>query len=75
MKARSLNRRAAHLSDRGYSFEGPGYYVWDEDFETAHRAAVELEGGSIPERTPHRMLRVGPDAASFHSVSPEALDA
>lgn len=61
-------------SERGFAFEGPGFYVWDEDLDVARRAALDLRRELMPVRRPARMLWIGPGAASLQRGDSEALD-
>jgi hypothetical protein len=42
--------------DRGYCYEAPGVYLWDEDRREVERAARELAAGRRPARPTRRML-------------------
>jgi hypothetical protein len=44
----------------GYSLEGPGYYVWEEEASEVLRNARELYGGTLAPRSRRRVLVVHP---------------
>jgi hypothetical protein len=59
----------------GWSVEGPGYYIWDEDPNEVIRAARELRRGNHGVRPTRRMLVVQPGSPNrVAGASPEALD-
>ena len=41
---------------RGYCYEAPGVYLWDEDRHQVERAAHDLIAGRHPARPTRRML-------------------
>jgi hypothetical protein len=45
---------------RGYCYEAPGVYLWDEDRAEVERAAHELARGRAPARPTRRMLIIPP---------------
>jgi hypothetical protein len=59
---------------RGYSAEGPGFFVWDPDPTAVANAAILLARGAVPARMPERLL-VLDGARGVGSADPEALDA
>jgi hypothetical protein len=42
---------AAEEGATGYSIDGDGFYVWDEDQREAESWAVELAGPAVPKRS------------------------
>jgi len=44
----------------GYALEGPGFYIWDRDFEEVRRVARELSAGKLSLRPSTRLLVVPP---------------
>lgn len=46
----------------GYAAEGPGFYVWDEDWSAVIRAVAEFARGSREIPPTGRMLRIQPEA-------------
>jgi hypothetical protein len=61
-KLRWIDRGAIPIRPHqgGYALEGPGFYIWDRDFEEVQRVARELARGNLSLRPSARLLVVPP---------------
>lgn len=78
MTGRNNIRFRVRREGNGFAVAGRRFYVWDEDRESAIRAAVQLDGGNLAHAQAKRLLYYPDDVAERRpraTDDSEALDA